>query len=74
MSIKQQVLTYLNKVETATITDILSNIEITSCYFKEKHLSVIVSELVKEGKVSRIKNGLFKIKTKVQTNQIGLFI
>lgn len=74
MSIKQQVLTYLNKVESGTLTDILSNIEITSCYFKEKHLSVIVSDLVKEGKVLRIRNGLFKIKTKVQTNQIGLFI
>lgn len=57
----KEILEYLKKVASATIEDIYLN---TSRYYyhnSNKHISQIMSRLVKQGKVIRIAPGTFRI-------------
>jgi predicted transcriptional regulator of viral defense system len=61
MSDNRSILTYLNNVESATLEE-LYNISDYSYYANwQKHFGQVMSRLVKQGKVVRIKKGVFRI-------------
>ena len=56
-----EIVEYLKTVESATIEDIYQNCGRIYYYNAHKYISQIMSRLVKQCKVIRIKKGVFKI-------------
>jgi len=62
MSEKQNLIkAYLSKVEHATIGEILENMPFSYHHNNKKHLGGILSSMVKNGTLKRIKKGVFRM-------------
>jgi len=62
MTAKQnEILNYLGTVENATIHTIYDNVSFLYFHNYEHYIGELMSNLIKKGKVIRIKKGLFKI-------------
>jgi predicted transcriptional regulator len=55
-----EIVEYLKTVESATIEDIYQNCGRRYYHNAHKYISEIMSRLVKQGRVIRVKNGVFK--------------
>jgi hypothetical protein len=60
MKKQQEIELYLSKVPFATIDEIYSNVSFSYYCNANKHLGAILSTMVKNGKIERIKKGVFK--------------
>lgn len=63
MDKQKEILNYLNTVENADLEMIYKNVSFSYYCNYKKHLGSILSTMVKNNKVERIKKGLFKIKS-----------
>lgn len=61
MSKQHEVLGYLLTVERADLNDIYKNVSFGYYHNYKKHLGVLMARLVKNGRVERIKPGVYKI-------------
>ena len=81
MSDKQkQILTYLKTVKSARLADIYANTNFGYYHNWEKHLSELLSNMVRRGYIKRIKRGEFAFKSEtpllnkaLDQNQLKLF-
>ena len=80
MNKQDEVIKYLNTVEQASLKEIYSNTPIYYYCNELKHLGALMSRMVKSGKVSRVKRGVFKknegcriVADKIDPNQKTLF-
>jgi predicted transcriptional regulator of viral defense system len=55
------ILTYLNSVESATLEELYKVSDYSYYLNWQKHFGQVMSRLVKQGKVVRIKKGVFRI-------------
>jgi hypothetical protein len=61
---QREVLMYLSTVDTATLTNIYENVNFGYYCNWKKHLGDVMSSLVNNGRVVRVKKGVFKINAK----------
>ena len=81
MTRQQEVLNYLSTVPHATLDEIYRKVSFSYYHNENKHLGALISRMIKNGTVERIKPGLFKFKqfnrkcsrTAEPKNQIKLF-
>lgn len=57
----EEVLHYLQGMESATLEEIYINVHFGYYANWQKHMGAILSRMVKSGKVERVKPGLFRI-------------
>lgn len=62
MKKQKEILSYLQKVESATIDDINKNVKFSYYHNANKYIGEILSRMVKTRMVERIKPGVFRIK------------
>jgi len=60
VSKQQEISMYLAKVPCATIEEIYKNVTFSYYCNANKHLGEILSRMVKDGKIERVKKGLYK--------------
>ena len=60
MNKQQEIEMYLSKVPCATIDEIYANVSFSYYCNANKHLGAILSRMVKDGKIARVKKGLFR--------------
>jgi hypothetical protein len=78
---QKEILQYLLTVDEANLEDIYNKVSFSYYYNWKKHLGSILSTMVKNGNVIRVKRGVFKIneaqtkavKQSVNPNQTTLF-
>lgn len=63
MNKQSEVIGYLYTVEDADLDSIYRNVRFSYYHNHKKHLGVLMSRMVKNGKVIRVKNGVFKLNT-----------
>ena len=80
MNKQTEVLNYLRSVPGASITEIYQSVSFGYYNNANKHLGALLSRMVKAGKITRIKKGLYSIsgatgfkKVKPTPQQIKLF-
>jgi hypothetical protein len=61
MDKQKRVLIYLNTVKTATLLQIYTHMDFGYYHNWKKHLGALMSRMVKNGTVVRVKKGEFKI-------------
>lgn len=74
MSYQTEIISYLKTVDTATLSDIYNNISTSYPHNWAKYTGEIMSRMVANGQVERVKKGVFRIakKQKKEINQ-GIF-
>jgi len=74
---QRQVMLYLSKVETATKSEIYSNVNFGYYHNWQKHFGDTLSRMVKIGLIFREKKGVYRLKPSqkqiLEQPQIGLF-
>lgn len=58
---QKEVIKYLQKVESATLQEIFNNGVSGHYYYNTRHLSPVMTRLVRAGKVVRISHGRYKL-------------
>jgi hypothetical protein len=64
MDKQTEILRYMEGKEEVTLSEIYANISWSYYHNASKHLGCVLSSMVKNKKVQRIKPGVFKIRTK----------
>jgi hypothetical protein len=76
MNKQLNILQYLGTVESATLSEIYSNVPIDYYCNYKKHLGAIMSRMVENGSVQRVKKGLFRLSRPLPPEEqlnIGIF-
>lgn len=68
---REKVIAYLLTVDKATKQEILDNTGITYYYNTEKHLGEILSRLVNNGTLNRVKKGVYEINRNPNPPEVG---
>lgn len=61
MNKQSEVIGYLSNVKEANLDSIYKNVRFGYYHNYKKHLSVLMSRMVKNGKVVRVRKGVFKL-------------
>lgn len=64
-----EIFQYLRTVESATLEEIYQNVSFGYYHNAHKHLGSVLSNMVKNGKIERIKKGVFKVSTYVKKSK-----
>lgn len=64
MRYQTEIISYLKTVDTATLSDIYNSISTSYYHNWSKHTGAIMSRMVANGQVERVKKGVFRIAKK----------
>jgi len=71
---QKEVLDYLSEVDQADLSEIYQNVSFYYYYNAHKHLGAMLSRLIKDGRVERVKPGVFRIKKRIpNVKQLNIF-
>ena len=60
MTKQQEIIQFLRSVETATVQEIFLIISWRHYYYKKRHLGEILTRMVQNGSIQRVKKGIYK--------------
>lgn len=72
----RSIINYLHTVEKANIEEIYDKVPFSYFSNAYKHMSILLSGMVRAGKIERVKPGVFRLKQATETtdpNQLDLF-
>lgn len=70
---QKEVIEYLKTVESATLSEIYEHGVTKSYYYHARHLSPVMTRLVRAGWVIRVSHGRYKLRSSVVVNSPRLF-